>query len=103
MLVAETGQHTDGGAGRRFEQHAQRVESLRVRQAEVEQHTVHTGQPPAGLGQRPGDDQIYRRLRLVEEFAHQEGVALVVLDQQDTQPPARAGGRVTRPGLTRHR
>jgi hypothetical protein len=62
----------------------QAVEALRVGQAQVEQHAFGVGEQTLRLRERAGARQDERRPRLFEQCLDEQGVAVLVLDQEDT-------------------
>jgi hypothetical protein len=82
-FVVPAGQHQDRGRVRFAQQPVQRVQPGRVRQAQVEQHALGVAEQPFGFRQRAGARQHERRVRLFEQRLDEEGVAIVVLHQED--------------------
>ena len=83
VLARLAGQHDDGRLRLELQQLPQPVQSLRVRQAEVEQHASRAGYQVLGLDQGPRTLHDDRGSDLAEQLADEQGVAVVVLDEQD--------------------
>ena len=83
--VVAAGEHDDRGGGDLGDEGVQRVEALGVGQAEVEQHAGRlVGQRVDALGDGPAPDQVVvGEPGLAEALADQQGIPLVVLDEQD--------------------
>ena len=92
MLARLAGQHDDGRLRLELQQLPEPVQALRVRQAEVEQHAGRAGYQVLGLGQGPRALHDDRGSDLAQQLADEQGVAVVVLDEQDMDLIV-AGGR----------
>jgi hypothetical protein len=82
MLVLDAGEHAHGGPVGLPQHVAQAVEAVRVRQAQVEQHTVGVAEPGPRVSHRLRDLHVERGLRLREQLTDEERVARVVLHEQ---------------------
>ena len=92
-LVGEPGEHQHRELRRQRPQLAQPAQALGVGQVEVEQHAVEGGEPRGGrLGQRAGAVHLDVRAREAELLLDEQGVAVVVLHEQDAHALAHAGG-----------
>ena len=108
MVVAQAGEHADGGAvWRRRAAPRRPSRPCASGRPEVEQDTVDAGDPLPRLRQARRDGEVDPGRRLVEQLLHEEGVGLVILDQQHAQSPRRPADRgvavVARPRLRRRR
>ncbi|GAA2771039.1 hypothetical protein GCM10020219_045320 [Nonomuraea dietziae] len=83
VRVVEPGQHEHGDVGRHGQYLAQRLHAVGVGQRQVDEHALDVAvEALSGLGDaaRPGDRGWL--LHLLEQLLDQEGVARVILDQQ---------------------
>ena len=92
VLARLAGQHHDRRLRLELQQLPEPVQALRIRQAQVEQHAGHAGHQALGLGERPRASHHDCGSHLAQQLADQQGVAVVVLDEQDLDLIA-AGGR----------
>ena len=92
VLARLAGQHHDGRLRLELEQLPEPVQALRIRQAQVEEHAGRVGDQGLGLGERPRAPHHDRGSHLAQQLADQQGVAVVVLDEQDLYLIV-AGGR----------
>ena len=92
VLARLAGQHHDGRLRLELQQLPEPVQALRIRQAQVEEHAGRIGDQGLGLGERPRAPHHDRGAHLAQQLADQQGVAVVVLDEQDLYLIV-AGGR----------
>jgi hypothetical protein len=84
VLVGQTRQDEHRDRRRSLQHGAQRLHALGVREPQVEQHAVeHSRELLPGLRQRPDPLQLDVCPRLEQQLTHQEGIALVVLDEKN--------------------
>jgi len=85
VLVVEAGQDAHRRAAVGPQDGAQAVQPRRSRQVQVEQHAVGALQLAAAQDLVYGldDRELDARVDLGQQLAHEEGVAVVVLDEQD--------------------
>ncbi len=83
VLARIAGQHDDGRFRLDAQQLPQPLQALRVRQAQVEQHARGIGHQGRGLAQRPGSLHDDRGVHVPQQFLDEQGVAVVVLHEQD--------------------
>ncbi len=83
VLVGQAGQDDDGGVRLLPQQLLQAVEAARVGQAQVEQHAGRAAEQLRRLGEQPGPLYLGPDARLAEQFLDQQGITVVVLDEQD--------------------
>ena len=86
MLVVQAGEHAHRSTGVGAQDRAQAVEAGGAGQVQVEQHAVVALQLAAAQDTVDGvrDGQLNPGVDLGEQLADEEGVAVVVLDQEDT-------------------
>ena len=95
VLVGPPGQHDDGDLRQVLVQPAHPLQLPGIRQAEVEQDAGRLRQQRPGLGHRPRPAQGDRGPGFQQKFLDQQGVAVVVLDQQHLHPARRTSrGRI---------
>jgi hypothetical protein len=82
MLTRLAGQHDDGRLRLDRQQLPQPVQPLRVRQPQVEQDAGCSGHQFPGVGQGPRTPHDDRGADLAQQLTDQQGIAVVVLDQQ---------------------
>jgi hypothetical protein len=92
VLVGPPGQHDHRDLRQVLLQPAHPLQLMGIRQAQVEQHTGGRGQQWPRLGHRPRPLQRDGRGGLGQQLLDQEGVAVVILDQQHLHT-ARRGSR----------
>lgn len=102
LALGQAGEDHDGGVRGAADDTGDGVDSLRVRQVQVEQHTDRSGaggQEPLGLGQRlaPGERGV--QVAVGEHLLHEERVARVVLDEQQDRVAGPQGVAYDRCGL----
>jgi len=83
VLVGEPGQHHYGNVRRVLPHPADALESVRVRQVEVEQGADAVTERAAGVAQGSRAAQDERHPGVKQQFLDQERVAIVVLDEED--------------------
>jgi hypothetical protein len=107
MLVGHSRQHDHGELGHVLGQPAHPPQLLQfpgVGQAQVEQHTRHLGQEWLRVAQGPRPAQSDRGRRVQQEFLDQQGIGVIVLDEQHLRGAGRGGrARRGRPGILSHR
>jgi hypothetical protein len=85
-LVVEPGEHDDRRRVAVRAQVAQRLQALGVREREVEQHAVDpVRRDPRRVGERLDALERERGARDRQQILHQQGVGVVVLDQEDLE------------------
>ena len=83
VLIGLTGQHDDGGIRVELEQFPEAVQAARVRQSQIEQDAGRVGDQGLGLGEGPRPLHDHRGSDFKEQFLYQQGIAVIVLDEQD--------------------
>ena len=96
VLARLPGQHDDGRLGLDAQQLPQPLQALRVGQAQVEQHAGRVRDQRGGLAEGPGPLHHDRGVHLQQELLDEQGVAVVVFDEQDRHlvVAARSGGGI---------
>jgi hypothetical protein len=85
VLVVQAGEHAHRGPGVGPQDRVQALQPVGAGQVEVEQDALRTGQQVTrdDLGERGRHRQPQLGLHLGEQLTHQEGVAGIVLDEED--------------------
>ena len=96
VLARLPGEHDDGRLGLDAQQLPQPLQALRVGQAQIEQHAGHLRHEGRGLAEGAGPLHHDRSVYLRQELLREQGVAVVVFDEQDRHlvVAARGGGGI---------
>ena len=104
VLAGLPGQHDDGRLRLDAQQLPQPLQALRVGQAQIEQHAGRVRDQGRGLAEGPGPLHHDRGVHLPQELLDEQGIAVVVFDQQDGHLlVAAGGGRGVKLSVTCHR